>query len=228
MFLPRRPAYPARHGDHAFGREFGVLIGKRYGEIVHAAGEIIARRGFHQATTREIAKAAGLSLAGLYHYVGGKGEILFLVLDRGLDRLLERLDRALAAAPTPELQLRALVQTHLDFAFTDHAALKVINRDWELLDEPRRREVSVKRAEYLRRGITLLQRLDPQGRPPDELFSATNLLLGMLNGIGRRPFLRAPGDSATLAAEVTTLFLHGFLESRREPALAPLGKETSS
>ena len=58
-----------------------MAIGERYGDIVTAACDVIARRGFHAATTREIAAAAGLSLAGLYHYVGGKDELLFLVLD---------------------------------------------------------------------------------------------------------------------------------------------------
>ena len=53
-----------------------MAIGERYGEILGAARDLFARRGFHQASIREIARAAGLSLAGLYHYVGGKDELL--------------------------------------------------------------------------------------------------------------------------------------------------------
>src|SRR3990167_8662731 len=75
-----------------FDRRFGVAIGERYGEILGAARDLFARRGFHQASIREIARAAGLSLAGLYHYVGGKDELLFLVLDRALDTLIAALD----------------------------------------------------------------------------------------------------------------------------------------
>jgi hypothetical protein len=58
----------------------------------------------------------------------------------------------------------------------------------------------------------VLRQLDPHERPEAELFSATNLLLGMLNGIATRPFLRSPEDTRALAAEVGALFLHGFLE----------------
>ena len=101
-----------------------MAIGERYEGILKAAGDVIARRGFHQASIREIARAAGLSLAGLYHYVGGKDELLFLVLDRSLDRLIEELDGALAAARTSELRLLALIRTHLDFGFR-HAGLLV-------------------------------------------------------------------------------------------------------
>lgn len=194
------------------------MIGARYDGIVKAAGEVIARRGFHQAPIRDIARAAGLSLAGLYHYVHGKDELLFLVLDRALDRLLASLDAALTAARTPEEQLRALVRTHLGFASEDPAALKIINRDWELLTGAARSEVAAKRAEYLRRGVAILRALDPHGRTPDELSSATELLLGMLNGIATRPFLRRPADARVLAGEVSALFLFGFLERSREEA----------
>jgi AcrR family transcriptional regulator len=203
-----------------------VAIGERYDEILVAARDVIARRGFHQASIREIARACRLSLAGLYHYVEGKDELLFLVLDRSLDRLLAALDDALASAGTPEAALHALVLTHLQFAFREPAALKIVNRDWELLDEPRRAEVRAKREAYLERGIAVLRALDRHERGGPELCSAVTLLLGMLNGIATRPFLRSGDDARLLAAEVSTLFLHGFLDpSRTGGVLALAGGE---
>ena len=190
-----------------------MAIGERYEGILKAAGDVVAHRGFHQASIREIARAAGLSLAGLYHYVGGKDELLFLLLDRSLSLLIEELDGALTEARTPELRLLALIRTHLDFGFRHAAALKIINRDWELLSGSRRDEISAKRHTYLTRGLAVLRELDPHGRSGDELLSATNLLLGMLNGIATRPFLRSRQDARALASEVGALFLYGFLEA---------------
>jgi AcrR family transcriptional regulator len=204
-----------------------VAIGERYEGILNAACSVIARRGFHQASIREIARAAGLSLAGLYHYVGEKDELLFLVLGRSLDRLLDSLDKNLAQAATPEGRLLALVQTHLDFGFHHAHALRIINRDHELLAEPRRAEIAAKRQAYLQRGLGVLRELDPCGRSDAELFSATNLLLGMLNGIATRPFLRSAEDARALAGEVGALFLHGFLERgarAEEPSPFALGR----
>jgi AcrR family transcriptional regulator len=192
-----------------------MAIGERYEGIVSAACSIIARRGFHQASTREIAQAAGLSLAGLYHYIGEKDELLFLVLGRSLDRLLADLDRSLAEARTPEGRLLALIRTHLDFGFQHAHALRIINRDHELVPEPRRSEIAGKRQAYLQRGLAVLRELDHHRRSDAELFSATNLLLGMLNGIATRPFLRSAADARALAAEVGALFLHGFLASAK-------------
>jgi AcrR family transcriptional regulator len=202
-----------------------MAIEARYEAILQAARDVIGRRGFAQASIREIARAAGLSLAGLYHYVGGKDEVLFLVLDRALDRLIAALDAAMARAGTPEARLLALVRTHLDFGFHDATALKIINRDYEALGQPWRAEIAAKRQAYLGRALAILRELDPHGRAGDELISATNLLLGMLNGIARRPFLRSGEDVRALAAEATALFLHGFLEraDRSRAALATGG-----
>jgi AcrR family transcriptional regulator len=205
-----------RPDDQPLGGRFGVAIEARYGEILGAARDVIARRGFHQASIREIASASGLSLAGLYHYVGGKDELLFLVLDRSLDRLLAALEAVCRDATTPEERLHALVETHLDFASRDPHALKIINRDYDLLAEPHRSEVAAKRQEYLRRGLAVLRELDPHRRSEEELLSATNLLLGMLNGIGTRPFVRSGRSVRTLANEVASLFLHGFLDRGAE------------
>src|SRR5262249_55153890 len=135
-----------------------------------------------------------------------------LVLDRSLDRLIANLDQSLAEARTPETRLLALIRTHLDFGFHHTAALKIINRDYELLGEPQRSEIAAKRQGYLRRGLSVLRQLDPHERAEEELFSATNLLLGMLNGIATRPFVRSAEDARALAAEVGALFLYGFLE----------------
>jgi AcrR family transcriptional regulator len=189
-----------------------VAIEARYDEILNAAAEVFGRRGFHQASIREIARAARLSVAGLYHYVGGKEEVLFLVLDRALASLHASLDRALATARTPETKLLALIRTHLDFAFHRPLELRLINRDWELLAEPRRSEIAARRNGYVQRGLAILGELDPHGRPGDELASATNLLLGMLNGIARAPILTAGDDVRALASTVGALFLYGFLE----------------
>ena len=194
-----------------------MVIGQRYAAILDAACDVFARRGYHVATIRDVARAAHLSLAGLYHYVGGKDELLFLVLDRALDTMLAGLDRALGRARTPETRLLALIRTHLEFGFINAQALRVINRDWDLLPEPHRGEIAAKRRAYIERGLRVLAELDPHERAADELYSATNLLLGMLNGLTAGPFVRSLDDAQRLAGQIGALFLYGFLERSTDP-----------
>jgi TetR/AcrR family transcriptional regulator, cholesterol catabolism regulator len=215
-FSGRGERTTVRLDDRLIGRRFGMAIEARYEGILGAARDVIARRGFHQASIREIASASGLSLAGLYHYVGGKDELLFLILDRALDRLVGTLEVAWRDAGSPEARLRALVETHLDFASRDPHALKIINRDHDALAEPHRAEVAAKRQQYLHHGLAVLRELDRYGRSEEELLSATNLLLGMLNGLATRPFIRSDRNARALAATVTNLFLHGFLGTGSE------------
>src|SRR5215217_3714394 len=63
-------------------------------EIMRAAARVFRARGFAAAGMREIAVAANLSPGNLYHYFGGKEEILFFCQDRSLDRLLDALVEA--------------------------------------------------------------------------------------------------------------------------------------
>lgn len=189
-----------------------MAIGERYDTILDAALASFGRHGYRQASIREIARAARLSLAGLYHYVGGKDELLFLVLDRALTRLRDTTDAALADARTPETRLLALIRTHLEFGFHQADALRTVNRDWELVPDAHRPEIVAGRRAYIDRWLGVLRELDPHARSDRELFSAANLLLGMLNGIAVRPFLKTADDARLLAGEVGALFLHGFLE----------------
>ncbi|MHC4447939.1 MAG: helix-turn-helix domain-containing protein, partial [Planctomycetota bacterium] len=45
---------------------------ERVNRILEAATAVIARDGYRKASMRAIAKAAGVSLAGLYHYFDSK------------------------------------------------------------------------------------------------------------------------------------------------------------
>ncbi|MFJ4172228.1 TetR/AcrR family transcriptional regulator [Paenarthrobacter sp. NPDC089714] len=67
-------ANPARRGGYAKGRA-------RRAEIVHAASDHFAERGFTAATILDIANACGITRAGLLHYFADKEALLEAVLE---------------------------------------------------------------------------------------------------------------------------------------------------
>ena len=57
--------------------------------ILRAAARLFRERGFTDTGMRDIAEAADLSAANLYHYFDGKSELLFYCQNRAVDRMLD-------------------------------------------------------------------------------------------------------------------------------------------
>ncbi len=57
------------------------LVHQRRRQIVDASVELFIAKGFHRTTTREIARATGISNGLLYEYVRSKEDVLYLVCD---------------------------------------------------------------------------------------------------------------------------------------------------
>jgi AcrR family transcriptional regulator len=81
--------------------------------ILRAAARLFRDRGFADTGMRDIAAAAELSAANLYHYFNGKDELLFYCQDRALDRMLDAVTAARGAnAPVAE-RLRLVFVAHM-------------------------------------------------------------------------------------------------------------------
>jgi AcrR family transcriptional regulator len=70
-------------------------------------------RGFSETGMRDIADAAGLSPANLYHYFRGKDEILFYCQDRALDRMLAGISSARRLNGPVPARLHQVLSSHL-------------------------------------------------------------------------------------------------------------------
>lgn len=66
-------------------------------QIIDAAYRCFARKGFHQATMRDIYEEAGLSPGAVYHYFNSKDEIIQASFDFDYQRSTARFDEAIAS-----------------------------------------------------------------------------------------------------------------------------------
>jgi AcrR family transcriptional regulator len=57
------------------------LVARRRRQIADAAVQLFVEKGFHKTTTRQIARAADISIGSLYEYFTSKEDILYLVCD---------------------------------------------------------------------------------------------------------------------------------------------------
>lgn len=85
-----------------------------FAAILDAAVRVIGARGYHGTSVRDIADEAGVSAGSLYNHFGSKHELLVVILDRGLDDLINATEQALYdSTPDPASRLRALVAAHV-------------------------------------------------------------------------------------------------------------------
>lgn len=82
-------------------------------DILEAAAQVFRQKGFHGASMANIAEAVNLQKASLYHHVSSKQEILFELLDRALELLLERISPIAAQSIPADERLRLMIREYL-------------------------------------------------------------------------------------------------------------------
>lgn len=88
------------------------LVAKRRAQLVEAAIVLFSRIGYHAATVKEIANAAGVSAGLLYQYASSKQDLLFLSLLHIVERNKKEIPRALERITDPLSRLAAAVEAY--------------------------------------------------------------------------------------------------------------------
>ena len=90
------------------------LVNERRDLITREAAKLFVRQGYGKTTMREIAKACGLQAGSLYHYIGGKSDIITLILDTQpeLVQSMETLIKQLEGCTYKEV-LEKVIEKHL-------------------------------------------------------------------------------------------------------------------
>ncbi len=192
---------------------------ERRRQILDAALEVFSRAGYHQATIKAIAQAAGLrSPALIYWYFPNKSELFRAVLQRLAPLLTHIVEDATLLEHPPEEALPRFAQAYLD-TFSRPEAVRLLRV--VVAEAMRSPETNTALAdsglltfirfleEYFRRQVTL-GRL----RPHDPRASA-RAFYGMLNSyaLGRSLFPALAEDLPDAAAyvrEVVAIFLDGL------------------
>ncbi len=182
--------------------------------ILRNAARIFAEKNYHSTTMRDISRATGVSLAGLYHYCKSKEELLFLIQDNCFGRVLERLEERLLEVEDPLGRLRVFIENHLSFFAANMAEMKVLSHEAESLAGDLHTHVSTKKEKYTRLARQILQEIQqerPDGKSEVDLTVATYGLFGMMNWIYNWYDPHGKLTVSELVDNVTRLFLHGFV-----------------
>ena len=105
---------------------------------IDAAATIFADKGFHGATTEDIASEMGIKQGSLYYYFKSKEEALQLVCEYGFENYVQSMKK-ICSKPQPfEAKMLAIVTSHLSNYRHKNNAMKVHNEQRLRLPEERR------------------------------------------------------------------------------------------
>jgi AcrR family transcriptional regulator len=181
--------------------------------LLTIAAEIFAEKGYHNASIRDISKRAGTSLSGLYYYFASKEELLFMIQDRSLRKVLTTLRGKLEGVDSAEEKLRTLVHNHVGFFSENMAAMRVITHEYDSLEGEYRTRITELRREYSDVCQEILREVRRFTSAGDvaPLNVATSALFGMMNWIYA---WYTPGSNVPverLAEHLYRLFTGGFI-----------------
>ncbi|HVH11626.1 MAG TPA: TetR/AcrR family transcriptional regulator [Longimicrobium sp.] len=177
--------------------------------ILRTAAQIFAEKGYHQASIRDIARATGVSLSGLYYYFNSKEELLFLIQDHAFGTLLANLERLLEGVSEPHRRLRILMENHLRYFIANTHEMKVLSHEAEALTGDYRRRVNAKKRRLTEIAMEILGELRPEGDIDPRV--ATFAMFGMMNWLynWHRPERDVPLDR--IVDDMYRIFVEGFL-----------------
>ncbi|MDQ0378992.1 TetR/AcrR family transcriptional regulator [Amycolatopsis thermophila] len=176
--------------------------------VRRAAVKLFAAKGFHGTGIRDLAQAAKISSASLYHYMGTKEDLLVEIMRECLDRLLLAARETLADLDDPPGRLSALVTLHVMAHAAQPDETRVVDNEVAALSRAARRRVVGLRDEYEAIWAGILDEGVAAGVFDAPEPAVTRLaLLEMCTGVARWYSPRGPLPLDRLAARYAQLAL---------------------
>ena len=202
---PTRPALRARRRPAPESR-----YDQRLSVILAHATEVFDEKGYEGASMRDLSRATGMSLAGLYYYFDSKEKLLYLIQKHTFGTIVERLRSRLKASADPEERIRICILNHLEYFLANQQGMKVLSHEDEVLKNHYGAEIAALKREYYRICIDLLDDLKKNRGLEFSSRTAVLSLFGMMNWIYTWYKPRVDGGAPKLAQEMADLFLHGI------------------
>ena len=166
---------------------------------------------------RDLSRAAGMSLAGLYHYFGSKERLLYLIQEHTFSTIVDQLKARLEGVDDPEQRIRIFIQNHLEYFMANQSGLKVLSHEDEALKNGFGSKIAAIKREYYRICLGLMEELKRSRRLRFNSRTAVMSLFGTINWIYTWYNPRVDGNAGELAREMGDIFLRG-VGQRNKPS----------
>jgi TetR/AcrR family transcriptional regulator, cholesterol catabolism regulator len=201
----------SRRPRRTSGGEAATRFDRRLGEILDHATEVFCLKGYEGASMRDLSRATGMSLAGLYHYFQSKERLLFLIQKHTFTTILEELKARIAKVTDPEQRIRIFILNHLEYFVRNQQGLKVLSHEDESLKNGLSSEIAGIKREYYRICLGLMDDLRRERGLDFNSRTAVMSLFGMINWIYTWYNPRIDGNAGALAERMGNIVLNGIV-----------------
>src|SRR5450755_3538896 len=184
---------------------------RRLSQILEHATEVFCEKGYEGASMRDLSRAAGMSLAGLYYYFESKERLLFLIQKHTFTTILEQLKVRLESVSDPEARIRVFILNHLEYFVSNQPGLKVLSHEDESLKNGFSSEIAGIKREYYRICLGLMEDLRQKRGLDFNTRTAVMSLFGMINWIYTWYKPRVDGNAEALAEQMGDIVLNGIV-----------------
>jgi len=180
--------------------------------VLKTSAAIFAEKSYHSTSIRDISRATGMSLSGLYYYFKSKEELLFLIQDYCFSTVIEDCRKLLAGVDDPVHRLKLLIENHLNYFVQNMNEMKVLSHEANAIAGDLFKKVNTKKRQYVDLAMHLLEEIARTYNVKGlDIRVATFSLFGMMNWIYNWYNPRKDVDVAGLSQNITRIFLSGFL-----------------
>jgi AcrR family transcriptional regulator len=152
----------------------------RRSQLLAAAEQLIAERGFLAVRLEDIGSAAGVSGPAIYRHFPNKEALLVELLVGISTRLLAGAQAVVADAGDPAAALDGLIDFHLEFALAEPDLIRIQDRDLASLPAPAQRQVRRAQRRYVETWVSALRGVHPHLAEDDARLMA-HAAFGLLN-----------------------------------------------
>jgi TetR/AcrR family transcriptional regulator, cholesterol catabolism regulator len=200
---------------HRNNQPSATRFDRRLAEILAHATDVFCEKGYEGASMRDLSRASGISLAGLYYYFESKERLLFLIQKHTFTTVVQRLKARLEGVDDPEQKIRVFILNHLEYFLANPAAMKVLSHEAEALKNGFATDVATIKREYYRICVGLLDELKRVRGLQFSTRIAVLSLFGMMNWIYTWHNPKVDADAGHLASEMGDIFLRGVMNDNR-------------
>ena len=188
----------------------------RASEVYRTAASIILQKGYDATSVSDIANALGITKAGLYHYIHGKTQLLFDIMQYGLDELEREVAQPAKKIEDAEERLRFMISTHARIVTRGHGAVTILVDEARALTPAQGRQITRRKRKYFDFLRDTLGELQAGGKLRDvDVTVAAFSLLGVINWVSRWYQPGGQLDEKQIAAKIVDIAFNGLTRPPR-------------